>query len=210
MGWRHEHSDALLKIDIRYRLALGCKLLVSCSGKATLTLMTYTRPLSAIFLLAGLSIWSASAQTNAPASAAPELTIRGDISETLVLKAADLTQLPRETVGVADQDGTQISYEGTPLREILKRAGVPMGKELRGKALASYIVAKAHDGYQVVFSLGELGTDFGNESILVADKRDGKPLFGYQGPLRLVCPNDKAGARSVRMLETIEFVRLQK
>jgi DMSO/TMAO reductase YedYZ molybdopterin-dependent catalytic subunit len=171
--------------------------------------MTYTRLLSGIVLLAGFSVWFASAQTTAPA-AAPELTVRGDLPETLVLKAADLTQLPRETVGVADQDGTQINYEGTPLREILKRAGVPIGKELRGKALASYIVAKAHDGYQVVFSLGELGTDFGNESILVADKRDGKPLFGYQGPLRLVCPNDKAGARSVRMLETIEFVRLQK
>ncbi len=175
-----------------------------------MTLMTYNRPLSGILLLAGFSIWLVSAQTAAPTSAPPELTIRGDIPETVILKTADLAQLPRETVGVADQDGTQINYEGIPLREILKRAGVPLGKELRGKALASYIVAKAHDGYQVVFSLGELGTDFGNESILVADKRDGKPLFGYQGPLRLVCPNDKAGARSVRMLETIELVRLQK
>jgi hypothetical protein len=26
----------------------------------------------------------------------------------------------------------------------------------------------------------------------------------------LVCPNDKAGARSVRMLESLEYVRLQK
>ena len=76
--------------------------------------------------------------------------------------------------------------------------------------MSSYILAKAHDGYQVLFSLGELGTDFGNEDIVVADKRDGKALFGYQGPLRLVCPKDKAGARSVRMLESIEFVRLQK
>ena len=101
-------------------------------------------------------------------------------------------------------------YEGVPLREILKRAGVPLGKELRGKALASYILAKAHDGYEVVFSLGEIDATFGNESILVADKRDGKPLFGYQGPFRLVCPNDKAGARSVRMLETLELVRIQK
>ena len=58
--------------------------------------------------------------------------------------------------------------------------------------------------------LGEVAPEFGNQSILVADKRDGKPLFGYQGPFRLVCPNDKAGARSVRMLETLEFVRLQK
>ena len=48
------------------------------------------------------------------------------------------------------------------------------------------------------------------EKILVADKRDGKSLFGYQGPFRLVCPNDKAGARSVRMLQTLEFVKLLK
>jgi hypothetical protein len=85
-----------------------------------------------------------------------------------------------------------------------------LGEELRGKALASYVLAKAHDGYEVVFSLGELGTALGNQSILIADQRDGKPLSGNQGPFRLVCPNDKAGARSVRMLETLEFVQLRK
>jgi DMSO/TMAO reductase YedYZ molybdopterin-dependent catalytic subunit len=142
--------------------------------------------------------------------AAASLTIQGDIPASVVLKAEDLTQMTRATEQVADQDGSKVSYEGVPLREVLKKAGVPMGKDLRGKALASYVVAKAHDGYEVVFSLGELDAAFGNESILVADKRDGKPLFGYQGPLRLVCPNDKAGARSVRMLETIEVVKLLK
>jgi hypothetical protein len=139
-----------------------------------------------------------------------EVAIRGDVPSALVLKADDLAGMPRETVCVADQDGTKVSYEGVALREVLKRAGVPLGKELRGKALASYVVAKAHDGYQVVFSLGEIDTAFGNASIVIADKRDGKPLFGYQGPFRLVCANDKAGARSVRMLETLEFVRLLK
>jgi hypothetical protein len=64
------------------------------------------------------------------------------------------------------------------------------------------------DGYQVTFTLGELDPQFGNESILVADKRDGKPLPDKQGPFRLVCPNDHEGARSVRMLETLEVVRL--
>jgi len=118
--------------------------------------------------------------------------------------------MPRETASVPEQDGTTIQYEGVPLREILKQAGAPLGNQLRGKALATYILAKAHDGYQVLFALGELDSAFGNEKILVADKRDGKPLFGYQGPFRLICPNDKAGARSVRMLETLEVVRLQK
>jgi DMSO/TMAO reductase YedYZ molybdopterin-dependent catalytic subunit len=138
------------------------------------------------------------------------LAVTGDVPMPLTLKADDLAKMPRETASIPEQDGTKVEYEGVPLREILKRAGAPLGNQLRGKSLASYVLAKAHDGYQVVFTLGELDAAFGNEQILVADKRDGKPLFGYQGPFRLVCPNDKAGARSVRMLETLEFVRLQK
>ena len=170
--------------------------------------MRHTRILHAAFSVALLGL--ATAQTPVPNSAGAELTVRGDIPTPLILKADDLARMPRETVSVSDQDGTKVNYEGVALREILKRAGVPLGKDLRGKALASYVLATAHDGYQVVFSLGEMDDAFGNESILVADKRDGKALFGYQGPFRLVCPNDKAGARSVRMLETLELVRLQK
>jgi DMSO/TMAO reductase YedYZ molybdopterin-dependent catalytic subunit len=138
------------------------------------------------------------------------LTVTGDIPSPLTLKAEDLLKMPRETASVPDQDGTKVAYEGVPLREILKRAGAPLENELRGKALASYVLAKAGDDYQVVFTLAEVAADFANEAILVADKRDGKPLFQYQGPFRLVCPNDKAGARSVRMLQSIEVVRLQK
>ena len=138
------------------------------------------------------------------------LAVTGDVTSPLQLKAEDLAKMPREAVSVREQDGTTVQYEGVPLREVLSRAGAPLGKELRAKALTTYILAKAHDGYQVLFALAELDPAFGNETILVADKRDGKPLFGYQGPLRLVCPNDKAGARSVRMLEAVEIVRLLK
>jgi len=161
-------------------------------------------------LLGWLCAALASGQANQQPTVSARLIVSGDIPSRLELKAEDLAKMPRVTVSVADQDGTKIEYEGVPLREILKRAGAPMEKELRGKALASYVLAKAHDGYQVVFTLAEVAPEFANEPILVADKRDGKPLFGYQGPLRLVCPNDKAGARSVRMLETLEIVQLQK
>ena len=151
------------------------------------------------------------AQTPQPQTAATgTIAVTGDVATPLTLKAEDLATMPRETVSVPEQDGTKIEYEGVSLREILKRAGAPLGNQLRGKALTSYIVAKARDGYQVVFALAELDAAFANEQILVADKRDGKALFGYQGPFRLVCPNDKAGARSVRMLETLEVVGLQK
>jgi DMSO/TMAO reductase YedYZ molybdopterin-dependent catalytic subunit len=139
-----------------------------------------------------------------------KIMVAGDVPTPLSLTAGDLAAMPRETVEVADADGVKTIYEGVPLQEILKKAGIPFGRQMRGKDLAGYVLASAKDGYQIVFSLGELDPDLGGVHALVADKRDGKPLFEYQGPFRLVLPNDKAGARSVRMLEKLEVVKLRK
>ena len=159
------------------------------------------------FLSAALAV-GAWAQTADPAPST--ISIMGDIPAPVTLKLEDLAGMPRTTVTLTEEDGAKVAYEGVPLRDILVKAGAPLGKQLRGKNMASYVLAKARDGYQVVFALAELEPEFGNESILVADKRDGKPLFAYQGPVRIVCANDKAGARSVRMLESLEVVRLRK
>jgi DMSO/TMAO reductase YedYZ molybdopterin-dependent catalytic subunit len=146
------------------------------------------------------------------AQTAPELRIvvTGDVPTPLTLSAKDLAAMPRETAEVTDADGSKTTYEGVALQEILKKAGIPFGRQMRGKDLAGYVLASAKDGYQIVFSLGELDPDLGGTRVLVADKRDGKPLFEYQGPARLVLPGDKAGARSVRMLEKLEVVKLRK
>ncbi len=140
----------------------------------------------------------------------PTLSVTGDVPMPLTLKAEDLASMPREKVSLPDAKGGNTEYEGVLLREVLKRAGAPLEGQLRRKALASYILAKAKDGYQVVFTLGEIDAQFGNDPILIADMRDDKPLPATQGPFRLVCPRDKEGARSVRMLETVELVLLQK
>jgi hypothetical protein len=149
------------------------------------------------------------AQSASPPEAA-SLSVTGDIPAPLRLAAADLAQLPRETVTVEEKDGSKTEYTGVLLREVLIKAGAPMGSALRGKALASYVLASARDGYQVVFTLAELDPMFAAERILVADQRNRKPLAAAQGPLRLVCAGDKEGARSVRMLEKLEIVRLRK
>jgi DMSO/TMAO reductase YedYZ molybdopterin-dependent catalytic subunit len=138
------------------------------------------------------------------------LIIGGDIPTPLTLKVEDLAKMPRQTIVLTEADGSKTEYEGVALVEILKRAGAPVGKGLRGNALASYVVAKAHDGYQVVYSLAELDPELTEGRFIVADKRDGKPLFGYQGPFRIVAGTDKAAARSVRMLDEIDVVRLKK
>jgi DMSO/TMAO reductase YedYZ molybdopterin-dependent catalytic subunit len=138
-----------------------------------------------------------------------KLSISGDVATPLNISAAELDAMPRESIELTEDDGAKFKYEGVAIQEILKKAGIPMGA-IRGKNLAAYVLASAKDGYQVVFSLGELDPTFGNEKVLIVDKRDGKPLFAYQGPLRLVVAGDKAGARDVRMLEKIELVRLRK
>ena len=161
-----------------------------------------------LWVLAAAALVIADGRAQAPAAAV--LAVQGDIATPLSLTADDLAKMPRESASVPAPDGTKIVYEGVNLRAVLQKAGAPFGKKLRGKVLTTYVLAKAMDGYQVIFTLGELDADFGNETVLLADKRDGKPLPDKQGPFRLVCPNDKEGARSVRMLETLEVVRLAK
>ena len=90
-----------------------------------------------VSLLSCLWAFILCAQSTEQQTAAATLTLSGDLPATLVLKADDLSKMPRETVSVQDQDGTKVEYEGVLLREILKRAGAPMDKQLRGKALAT-------------------------------------------------------------------------
>jgi len=137
------------------------------------------------------------------------LEIAGAVPQPVTLRPTELRQLPRTAVRL-QEDGRTVTYEGVLVAELLKRAGVPLGNDLRGQAVASYLVATAADGYQAVFALPELDPEFTGSEVMVADTVDGKPLFDYQGPLRLVAPRDRRGARSVRMLERLELVRLQK
>jgi len=117
--------------------------------------------------------------------------------------------MPRATVTTAN-NGIATTYEGVWLAEVLKKAGAPLGGGMRGPALSSYVVASASDGYQVVFSLAEVDPDMTDEEFLLADKANGKPLFGENGSFRLVVPKDKRGARSIRMLTSLDVVRLRK
>jgi hypothetical protein len=76
------------------------------------------------------------------------------------------------------------------------RRGNAHGSELRGKALAGYVLAEAQDGYEVVFSLTELDPAFIDNQILLADTANGKPLFGGQGRFRLVVPKSWSGLKT--------------
>jgi DMSO/TMAO reductase YedYZ molybdopterin-dependent catalytic subunit len=145
----------------------------------------------------------------AVAAGAKSVAIAGDLAKPFVLTLADLKTMTRKSV-IIDEDGKKTTFEGVLLGDVLARAGAPLGRELSGKAVASYLLASASDGYQAVFALAEADPAFSDSDLIIADTVDGKPLFDYQGPMRLVAPHDKRGARGVRMLERIELVRLRK
>jgi len=162
--------------------------------------------LASLLVLALVRPPSVVAQTGSAPNAT--LVIGGDVKQSLTITPSDLKAMPRTTVTISEQ-GRDITYEGVLVGEILKRAGAPLDRDLTGQAVATYVLAAAKDGYQVVFSLAELDPAFTSNDIIVADTADGKPLFDYQGPFRIVAPHDKRGARSIRMLQRLDVVRLR-
>src|SRR5262245_23762959 len=126
-------------------------------------------------VLVTMALFAAAVNGQAPAAdaAAATLTIAGDVPQPLTIAPADLKAMPRTTVTVSDE-GRQTTYEGVLVGELLKRAGAPVGRDLSGKAVATYVRATAKDGYQVVFSLAELDPGFTANDIIVADTVDGK------------------------------------
>jgi DMSO/TMAO reductase YedYZ molybdopterin-dependent catalytic subunit len=117
--------------------------------------------------------------------------------------------MPRKKLSVVNpHDQKTEVYEGVLLEELLRKAGVAHGENLRGPAMASYVLAEAADGYRVVFSLAELDSGILDSEVMVADTMDGGPLGEKQGPFRLVAPHEKRPARWVRMLKSITVVRV--
>src|SRR6266446_634741 len=102
--------------------------------------------------------------------AVAELRISGAVSTPLVLTIVDLKKMPRKTLSVVNpHDKKKETYEGVPLEELLHRAGVPQGEQLRGSSMANYVIAEAEDGYRVVFSLAELDSGILESEVIVAD-----------------------------------------
>ncbi|HWB12874.1 MAG TPA: hypothetical protein VG826_26850 [Pirellulales bacterium] len=127
------------------------------------------------------------------------LTIKSASKMSVVVTAEIWDKLPRTSVKVETQEG-ETAYEGVAMAELLKLVEAPLGKELRGKALASYVLVKATDGYRVVFSLPEVDPESTTQIVLLADRRDGKPLDGKEGPYRIVVEAEKKRARWVRQV----------
>jgi DMSO/TMAO reductase YedYZ molybdopterin-dependent catalytic subunit len=144
------------------------------------------------------------AHAPAPLAAAAEVVFRigGDVEQPQQWTLDDLAALPRHEVRARNHDGTEVTFAGVVLVDLLRLAGVPLGEKLRGSNMALYLLVDAADDYRVVFALPEVDPAFTERMVLLADHRDGQPLAAAEGPLRLVVPDEKRPARWVRQVRS--------
>ncbi len=152
--------------------------------------------------------WAQQAAPPKPSSGPSDFKIGGAVTTPLDLTVADLKAMPRKTLRVDNAHSKKMEvYEGVLVQDLLQKAGVPQGEELRGKAMATYVLVEAADDYRVLFSLAEFNSSFMDSDIIVADTLDGAPIPGALGPFRLVAPHEKRPARWVEMVKSLTVVR---
>lgn len=143
-------------------------------------------------------VWASSIQAQAPT-----VRIFGDVPKPLTLTATELAAMPRTKITASAHNETGV-YEGVTLRELLTRAGVPAGADLRGPALAKTVIVTGADGYRVAFGLAEFDPAFTDRVSILADRKDGGPLAENALPFQIILADEKRPARWVRQVVSIE------
>lgn len=132
--------------------------------------------------------------------------VTGEVTTPLTISSADLQQYKQKTVIRKDRDGKDHTYSGVVVAEILAKAGVTLGSELRGENLAKFLLVEASDGYQVLFALAELDKGFTDRTIILADKVDGQPLAPADGPFRIIVQDEKKPARCIKQVTVMKVM----
>jgi DMSO/TMAO reductase YedYZ molybdopterin-dependent catalytic subunit len=140
----------------------------------------------------------------AQAPADSSIKISGTVGHAATLTAADLSAMPQKSVTASSHD-QKATCTGVPLRDILTKAGVPAGADVRGPLLAAYVVVTGADGYRAVFALAELDPLFTDRVVLLALKKDDAPLADNAGPYQLIVPGELRPARWVRQVVAISI-----
>ncbi|MGA2689345.1 MAG: molybdopterin-dependent oxidoreductase [Candidatus Korobacteraceae bacterium] len=134
----------------------------------------------------------------------PSITVEGLDGNKVTFTLEQLRQMPQDSVLLANPNPTTSErYEGVLLRNLLAKVDTTIGKKLHAEDLRDYVEVAGRDGYRVVFALAELDPSLQDNKVLVAISNEGKPLDDILGPVRVIVPQDKRQARSVRQVTTI-------
>jgi hypothetical protein len=137
-----------------------------------------------------------------------QLTVINDDGAKVVFDQSAIARLPHVKL-TAGSSPAPSTFEGVALRSILEKAGIGFGDTLKGKRLASFLLASGADGFRVVIALPELDPSFTDKQVVLAFLQDGKPLAPKEGPFRIVMPDEKRMSRWVKQVTTLTIVDAQ-
>jgi len=128
------------------------------------------------------------------------LLLSGDVTDPGIYNIPTLTPATTQTA-TYNAGGTSVTdtYTGISLWNLLGDAGGVTVTTAKNDILSKYVVATGSDGYEAVFSLGEIDPSFGAQPVLVAygDTAGQLGPNGGDGLARMVVPGDLAGGRYV-------------
>lgn len=133
------------------------------------------------------------------------LNISGEVKMPLTMAVATLDTMKKTSIVVKDKAGNEHTYSGVELFAVLRKAGVTLGEELKGKNLAKYIFIEASDGYQVVFSLAETDPSFSQRKIILATRKDDALLPANEGPFHLIIDGEMRQSRFIKQVISMKI-----
>jgi hypothetical protein len=117
---------------------------------------------------------------------------------------ASLLGAGRMDVHIELSEGDTTVYHGRPLLEVIEKAGVDTRSMAGQRKIApAVVVARARDGYTVVFSMGELLMHRSDPRVFLVAETAAGPLPENEGPVRLIIPGDRI--RSSYALRDVEL-----
>ena len=156
------------------------------------------------FVAAALIAASLTLPGNHAAAADQSIVVTTSVEQTHNIDPAMVEKLPAVEEKVSFQTGhgpEQAIYTGALLWSVLDHAEM-LGGDRRAR-LRRTIAVTGRDGYSAVLALAEIDPEFEGKQVLLAYRRDGKPIEG--NALRLVVPGDRHGGRSVRDVVRIDL-----
>jgi DMSO/TMAO reductase YedYZ molybdopterin-dependent catalytic subunit len=161
--------------------------------------------------IASIELRRAAVEPSDARPVAETLSLGGLLRRPAILTPADLarfthvevTTLPTPRHGGATAEPQR--YQGVRLWDLLEDAGPALDANVNEDILRKVVVARTTDGYASAIAAGELDPRFMGGEVIVATEREGEPLAD-DGRFRLVVPYDKAVARSLKNVHSVELL----
>ena len=144
-----------------------------------------------------------------PSVPSTQLTVRGLDGKAITLSPDEIAGLPHKTVSVFNaHTKANEKYSGVILADLLAKAGVPHGENVKGKLFMTAVIAEGTDKYAVLYALAEVDPSIHTGDVIVADSVDGHNL-GKDGAFKMVATEELRPARWVRNLTAISVVEVK-